>query len=81
MSKRIFSDADKSAMDRWVASWTKSTSEMDANLREWCEAILCELAGPDMEPSDMVVDQLTQVVECRAKQIASRALAVSEDPR
>jgi hypothetical protein len=46
------------------------------NLREWVEAILNEqIAELDLEAAPHVIDQLTEVVECRAKEIATADLA------
>lgn len=77
----LFSDAEKSAMERWTRAWMKSTLGQQENLREWCEAILCEFAGPDLEPSRGVIEQLTQVVECRSKEIAAARIATLEQAR
>jgi hypothetical protein len=40
------------------------------NLREWVAAVLNEISGPDFQPTESTVDTLTQVVECRAREIA-----------
>jgi hypothetical protein len=46
------------------------------NLLEWVEAILNEqIAELDLEAAPHVIDQLTEVVECRAKEIATADLA------
>lgn len=40
------------------------------NLREWVAAVLNEISGPDFQPTESTIDTLTQVVECRAREIA-----------